>query len=46
MHILKRDGVEVTRGTWSELVEWIHRNHCYSFDHAIKHEGYSVEEVK
>ena len=34
--------MEVARGSYIEMMEWIHRNHCYSLDHAIKYEGYSL----
>jgi hypothetical protein len=46
MWILKRDGKEVVRGTELECMQYIHQNHCYSVDHAIKYEGYTLEEEK
>jgi hypothetical protein len=45
MLILKRDGVEVMRGDDFQVLAWIHCNHSYSLDHAVRHEGYSVEEA-
>lgn len=41
-YILKRDGREVMRGTEQEIWQWIHRNHSYSIDHALRYEGYSI----
>ena len=43
--VLYLDGREVTRGAWLDLVRYIHRNHCYSFQHACDHEGYSWQEA-
>jgi hypothetical protein len=43
--ILKRDSVEVMRGSWTDIYRFIHRTHSYSTDHALRHEGYGVEEV-
>lgn len=43
-YILKRDGVEVERGDEFALLAYIHRTHSFSFDHALRFEGYSVEE--
>jgi hypothetical protein len=40
--VLHHDGVEVVRGTEDECVRYIHRNHSYSFDHAIKYEGFTL----
>jgi hypothetical protein len=45
MQVLKRDGREVKRGTYIEVLDYIHRNHSYSFDHAVRFEGYSVEDA-
>ena len=42
-YILKRDGVEVERGDEFALIAYIHRAHSFSFDHALRFEGYSVE---
>jgi hypothetical protein len=44
MWILKRDGVEVTRGTDIECIRYIHTCHSYSLSHALRYEGYSMEE--
>lgn len=43
MFTLYRDGVEVMTGTEGEVWTWIHRNHCYSVDHALRWEGYRIE---
>jgi hypothetical protein len=41
-YVLLRYGKEVMRGTEGEVWQYIHRNHCYSVDHALKYEGYSI----
>lgn len=41
--VLKRDGIEVCRGTEFDCVRYIHRNHCYSVHHALTFEGYTLE---
>jgi len=43
--VLSRDGVPVVEGTYQDCMVYIHRNHPYSVDHALKHEGYSIREV-
>jgi len=44
--ILKRDNIEVFRAaTDAEIMAYIHRKHSFSFHHAIKFEGYSLEET-
>ena len=40
--VLKRDGKEVFKGTELECVQYVHKSHGFSFDHAVKHEGYSL----
>lgn len=40
--VLKRDGNEVLRGTEVEVTRYVHKNHSYSLDHALRHEGYSL----
>ncbi len=42
MFVLKRDGNEVKRGSEIALWDYIHDNHCYSVDHAIRYEGYTI----
>ena len=42
---LLRDGKSVARGTEIELMNWVHANHSFSFDWALKFEGYSVIEA-
>jgi len=42
---LFRDGQFVMRGTYSELLSYIHRTHSYSFEHAVTFEGYSTSPV-
>ena len=53
MFLIKRDGHPVTliretdeRSAGAGLLRWFHKSHGYSMDHAIRHEGYSVEEVQ
>lgn len=41
-YFLYRDNKLMFFGTELECVEYIHRHHCYSIDHALKHEGYSL----
>lgn len=45
-YVLKRDGREVTHGTEDEIWKWLHNNHGYSVDHALRYEGYSIEPVE
>ncbi len=40
--ILLRDGKEVMRGSSFDVAKYIHRNHSYSLDHALKYEGYKM----
>ena len=42
MLILSRDGKQVFSGSSLECIRYIHENHCYSFTHALKWEGYSL----
>lgn len=46
MYVLYRDGKEVCRGTEDDCVRYVHRNHCYSFSHALRYEGYSLKKVE
>jgi len=43
-YTIKRDGKTVVKGleSFTEVVAWIHNHHCYSFEHAIRYEGYEV----
>jgi hypothetical protein len=44
--VLYRDGVELFRTNDDlDILRYLHETHGYSMDHAIKHEGYKVEEV-
>lgn len=45
MFTLKRDGYTVCKGTMIELLQFIHRKHCYSLSWACQWEGYSVHET-
>ncbi len=52
MFLIKRDGEPITliretddRSAGALLLRWFHTHHGYSMDHAIRHEGYSFEEV-
>lgn len=40
---LKRDGIEIIRGTDNEIFEWLLEHTPFSADWACKHEGYSIE---
>ncbi len=40
---LKRDGKVVMEGTEGEAMSYIHRNHCFSYSHALAHEGFSYD---
>lgn len=42
---LLRDGEAVQAGHPNMLVGWMHRNHSFSWSHALEHEGYSIEAV-
>lgn len=44
--VLTRDGVELMRGEYIELVAFLHNQHSYSVDHALKYEGYAITERK
>lgn len=41
-YILSRDGVAQMAGTEAEVWDFIHKNHCYSVEHALKYEGYTI----
>ncbi len=41
-YILLRDGSEVMRGTEQDVWEYIHKNHSYSVEHALRYEGYHL----
>lgn len=41
---LSRDGKFVMFGTIFECMEFIHTAHCYSLNHALTQEGYSLRE--
>lgn len=41
--ILYRDGKEIMKGSEIAIMDYIHNNHCYSFDHACAYEGYSIK---
>jgi len=46
-YIIKRDEIEVKRvESELEVMVYFHRTHSYSMDHALKYEGYSIEEVE
>jgi hypothetical protein len=46
-YLIKRDGVEVKRvKSELEVVVYFHSTHSYSMNHALKYEGYAVEEVE
>ncbi len=43
LYVLRLDGAEVMRGLEIACWNYIHRVHPFSVDHAIRHEGYSME---
>ena len=43
-YILYHDGKEIMRGKEFEILKYIHQHHSYSLNHALKYEGYSIEE--
>ena len=45
-YVLTRDGEEVLRGTENAIWAWMHRNHSFSVDHALKYEGYRIAPVE
>lgn len=44
-YCVKRDGKKLFEGTENECWEYIQKNTSYSFDHATKYEGWSVEQT-
>jgi len=36
----------VFTGTEANCMRWVHQNHCYSFAHALQHEGYTLRKVQ
>lgn len=44
-YILSCDGKEVFKGSYNDCFFWIHRNTSFSFNWALQHEGYSLEEI-
>lgn len=42
-YVLTRDGRAILVGTEQECWAYIHERHCYSVDHAIRWEGYSIQ---
>lgn len=45
-YVLTRDGQEIIRGTEEEIWRWMHRNHSYSINHALRYEGYAIAPVE
>jgi hypothetical protein len=43
-YIIKRDGAVV--GVTVSPLSWFHQRHGYSADHAVRHEGYTVDEAE
>ena len=41
--VLRRDGVEVARGDEFALLQYVHRTHGFSMQHALRYEGYAVD---
>lgn len=42
---IKRDGEFLATINEADVMAWFHRNCAYSMNHAIKHEGYTVEDA-
>lgn len=42
---LKRDGKEILKGSEITILDYIHMSHSFSLSHALKYEGYSVENI-
>jgi len=42
-YVLSRDGKVVMRGTEQEVWTYIHTNHSYSVEHALKYEGFKLQ---
>jgi hypothetical protein len=42
---LRRDGRTILTGTEIECWGYIHWNHAYSIEHALKYEGYTITPV-
>jgi hypothetical protein len=45
-YTLFRDGETILSGTEQDLWKYLHAHHCYSVDHAIKHEGYRIQSAE
>jgi hypothetical protein len=44
MFYLKRDGgLKFSASAEVDIWRWLHRNHSFSVDHALKWEGYTIE---
>lgn len=43
MYNIYRDGQFITQT--DDVLSYFHRNHSYSMDHAVRYEGYRVEQV-
>lgn len=42
LYVLARDGKPLFRDTEQACWQWLHRQHCFSVEHALKHEGYTM----
>lgn len=45
VYVLRRDGVEILRGSEYDCWHWIHSNQPYSVDWATRWEGFTIEEA-
>lgn len=47
--VVYRDNVEVARfvgeNAGTAVFKYMHKNHSYSIDHALRHEGYKIESI-
>jgi hypothetical protein len=46
MYLLTRDEKEICKGSYIVCMKYIHDNHCYSLDHAIRFEGYKINPIE
>lgn len=46
--VITHDGETLKSGLQNVLdaINWIHKNHSYSADHAVRHEGYDIVHVR
>lgn len=45
-YILTRDGQELARGTEHEVWKYVHKNHSFSVERALLHEGFKIQPIE